>query len=323
MKAWYWFETGKSPTLQQTKDPEAVHPDDLVADVLYSSLNHRDVWISKGKYPGIKFPCILGSDASGLYNGKNVIINPGLLWGNNEKVQSDDYQILGMPSNGTFAEKVLVKKCQVYESPAHLSPEEAAAIPLAGVTAYRALVVKCAPQNGQKVLITGIGGGVSQWAMLFAKAIGCEIYVTSTSQEKLNKAKKLGANGGVCTSDPDWVNQLLKMSGGVDIVIDSIMGPLLPGLTKVCLPGGFMCFYGASGGNTENFQPHVLFWRQISLIGSTMGSDLDFKNMLAFINIHKIRPVIDSVYSLNDLPDAFNRMQSAAQFGKIILNHSI
>lgn len=323
MKAWLWREIGQKPEIRIINAPEMTGPDDRLVDVLYSALNHRDVWISKGKYPKIQLPCVLGSDAAGMSEGRQVIINPGFAWGNDEKVQSDDYHILGMPTHGTFAEKVRVQTRQIYEMPAHLSPEEAAAIPLAGVTAYRAFMVKCKPVKDQKVLITGIGGGVSQWAMLFAKAAGCEIFVTSTSPDKLKKAKQLGASGGVCTTEPDWAKTLGKMSGGVDIIIDSVMGPLLPELIKICKPGASLCFYGASGGVTEQFQPHVLFWRQISLFGSTMGSDLDFENMVHFINKHKITPVIDSVYAFNDLPRAFERMEASAQFGKIIIDHIV
>lgn len=323
MKAWVWHETGKNPVLKEINNPDISTPDEICVDVLYSALNHRDVWINKGKYPKIQLPCVLGSDACGLSEGRQVILNPGFAWGNNEKVQSDFYHILGMPTNGTFAEKVIAEKRQLHEKPDHLSPEEAASIPLAGVTAFRAFVVKCNPLPGQKVLITGIGGGVSQWVMLFAKAMGCEIFVTSTSPEKLKKAKNLGASGGVCTVEKDWQITLKKISGGFDIVIDSVMGPLLPELIKICNPGASLCFYGASGGVTHEFQPHVLFWRQISLYGSTMGSDLDFRNMVDFINKHKITPVVDSIFSFKNLPLAFERMEASAQFGKIIIDHSI
>lgn len=321
MLAWRLSSIGQNPELTTVDKPLPNHEQEVVIDTTHSSLNHRDVWITAGKYPGITLPCTLGSDGAGRWENHRVLINPGIQWGNDEKVQSSDFNILGMPVDGTFAQQVKVLKNQVHPIPDHLSNEEASAIPLAGVTAYRALMVKCKPLPGQKVLITGIGGGVALWALQFALSVSCEVYVSSGSNDKINKAKKLGATNGVNSSESDWDKSLLSMSGGFDIIIDSIMGQTFPALIKLAKPGGQICFYGASAGNTENFQPHSVFWKQLSVYGSTMGSNADFLNMIQHIDKHKIFPVIDQVFSFKDLPKAMDRMRDRQQFGKIVLSH--
>ncbi|MBK8620378.1 MAG: zinc-binding dehydrogenase [Saprospiraceae bacterium] len=321
MKAWNLLKLSENPVLSEVNDPQLWDNNHIMADISHSALNHRDVWIIKGKYPSIKLPCVLGSDASVLTGSGKYIINPGLEWGDEESFQSDSFHILGMPGQGTFAEKIVVPENSLFEVPDHLTMAEAAAIPLAGVTAYRALIKRAGAKQGDKVLITGAGGGVSLWAVQFALALGCEVYVTSGKEAKIEKALALGVAGGVCTIENDWHKSLLQKSGGFDIIIDSIMGNTFPQLIKICNAGAKICFYGASAGNTQDFSPHIIFWRQISLLGSTMGSPEDFSEMMAFIKQNKIKPVIDRVYSFSQLPDALERMQTSAQFGKIILEH--
>lgn len=321
MRAWRWSSAGREPELEYVPDPNVKGSDEVVINLDFSSLNHRDAWISQGKYPNIQWPCTLGSDGIGYFGNDQVLINPGKFWGSDEKFQSEDYQILGMPDPGTFADKVLVLKQQIYPIPKHLALEEAAAIPLAGVTAYRTLMVKGKPEPHHRVLITGIGGGVALWALQFALSLSCEVFVMSGSDDKINKAKALGAAGGVNLNMQGWDKTLIKMAGGFDIIIDSIMGDTLPSLIKLTRPGGKICFYGASAGITDQFSPHSIFWKQIELLGSTMGSDLDFKSMLGHIDQHKIKPVIDKVLPFTKLPEAMARMKERQQFGKIVINH--
>jgi zinc-binding alcohol dehydrogenase/oxidoreductase len=322
MYAWVLNGTEVLPTLQYLEDPKPGSENQKLVRIVNSSLNHRDIWICKGQYPGIILPCVLGSDGCGYYDHEAVIINPGKSWGDNQEVQSEHFHITGMPSQGTFADYIVADKNQIYKLPDHLSSEEGAAIPLAGVTAFRAFIIKCKPNKASKVLVTGIGGGVSLWVLQYALALGCEVFVTSRHQEKINRAVSLGAAGGVVTSKADWSKNLQKMSGGFDIIIDSIMGNTLQELIKLCRPGARFCFYGASGGKTDNFAPHSIFWRQISIFGSTMGSDHDFNEMMNFISEYSLKPVIDTVFPFSKLPDAMERMKSAEQFGKIILDHS-
>ncbi len=283
-----------------------------------SALNHRDVWITKGMYPGIKEGAILGSDGVGVLDGRNVILNPGLRWGENEAVQADDFEVLGMPVDGTFAEYISIPNEYIYDQPEHLSIEQAAALPLAGLTAYRVLMSRCQTKSTDKVLVTGTGGGVALFAVQFAVALGCDVYVTSRSEEKIAKAVALGAKGGYNYKDETWYKEV---ETNFDVIIDSAGGASFQHLIKICKPGARIGFYGATLGKYQNLNPQLLFWRQISILGSTMGSDQDFRNMLAFVDNHKIKPIVDSVFSLEEGSRAFERMEAGTQFGKIVLKH--
>jgi zinc-binding alcohol dehydrogenase/oxidoreductase len=317
MKAWILTQQNTFPSLQDTQFQTS---NDLVSVELKSSaLNHRDVWITKGLYPNINLPVILGSDGAGVHEGKSVLINPGIGWGKNENVQDDAFHILGMPTNGTFAEITQVPQENLFSIPDHLDFNEAAALPLAGVTAFRALITKCRPEKKSRILITGIGGGVALLSMQFALAVGCEVFVTSGSDDKLKQAMALGAAGGVNYTHEGWMKKLLSQTGGFDIIIDSAAGPHFNELLKLCRPGGIISIYGGSSGNIEKLNPQLLFWRQITITGSTMGSDQDFKFMMAFTEQHKIKPVIDSVFDFTQLDKALERMQQGKQFGKIVL----
>lgn len=291
-----------------------------VVDVKSAALNHRDIWIQRGQYAGLKFPITLGSDGCVNYSGEEYIINPGMEWGDDENCQSKQFHILGLPTDGTFAEQVCVPVINLFRKPEHLSVIEAAAIPLAGVTAYRALITKAKATKEKKILITGIGGGVALFALQFAKALGCEIYVSSSSELKIHTAKKLGAIDGVNYTEPDWDKKLIAMSGGgVDIIIDGAAGAEFNRYFKVLNYGGRVVLYGGTQGVIDNISPQLLFWKQLQLIGSTMGTPTDFDYMINFIAYHKIYPIIDSVYDLDNINDAFDRMKSGTQFGKIII----
>jgi NADPH:quinone reductase-like Zn-dependent oxidoreductase len=305
----------------QYKEMDNLSPknEKVVVNVKAAALNHRDVYVTQGLYPGIVFPIILGSDGAGFYNGREVIINPSLNWGKNPGYQQKDYKILGLPDNGTFAEQALVPENKIYAKPAHLSFEQAAALPLAGLTAYRALFTKCQLQKGEKVLISGVGGGVALFACQFAIATGAEVYVTSGAEEKLSKAVELGAKGGANYKSDDWPKELIKQAGGFDVIIDSAAGEGFGSFLKVANPGCRIAIYGGTRGKIQNLSPQILFWKQISIFGTTMGNDDDFKNMLDYVNQHQIIPVVDSVFDLKDGNAAFERMAKGLQFGKIVL----
>jgi len=289
--------------------------------LIASAINHRDLWIIKGMYAGIKYPIVLGSDGVGIFEGKKVIINPGQNWGEDEKVQSSKFKILGLPDHGTFAEFVYTTKQYLYPAPDHLTDYEAAALPLGGLTAYRALFSKAKIKKNEKILIAGIGGGVALFAMQFAIAAGLEVYVSSSSDEKIKKAVELGANGGINYTKKDWHKELKTISGGVDIIIDSAAGSGFSTYLKLINQGGRIVIYGGTRGNIQNLSPQILFWKQISIFGSTMGSDRDFNDMLQFVNKHKIKPVLDSLYNLEDFNIASKRMEEGKQFGKIVLKN--
>ena len=288
-----------------------------------AALNRRDYFITKGLYPKIVTPIVLGSDGAGLHNGREVIINPNQHWGSNPAFPSKNYTILGMPDNGTLAEKILVNTDRLYPRPAHLNWHEAAALPLAGLTAYRALFTKGGLKKDQKVLITGVGGGVALTAMQFAVAAGAVVYVTSGSVEKLDKAMAMGAAGGADYREESWHESLKAKSGGFDLIIDSAGGPGFNQLIKIAGPGARIVTYGGTLGAVPKFLPQSIFWKQITICGTSMGTDEEFLEMLNFVTLHRIHPVIDRTFPLSRVNEAFERLEQSDQFGKIIIDPAL
>jgi zinc-binding alcohol dehydrogenase/oxidoreductase len=287
-----------------------------------SALNHRDVWIQKGMYGGIKYPSILGSDGAGTTeNGTAVIINPSINWGDNPLFQGKNFEILGLPSHGTFADYIAISKDNIVVKPAHLTFEEAAALPLAGLTAYRALFSRCQAKAGEKVLISGIGGGVALFALQFAIAAGCEVWVTSSSDDKIARAVGMGAQGGYNYHTEGWSKTAMAETGGFDCVIDSAAGSGFADLVKTCAAGARMCFYGGTTGPLTGISPQIVFYKQLTIMGSTMGSSKEFKDMVNFVKKHKIVPVVDEVFTLENGNAALKKMDEGKQFGKIVLSH--
>ena len=308
----------------------SANQEEVVVKIKAAALNHRDEWSRKGLYPNLKNGVILGSDGAGVVEsvgadphsywiGKEVIINPAINWGTSQLAQSKDFEILGMPRNGTLAEYVSVPADRLHEKPAHLSWAEAGALPLAGLTAYRALVYQGQVKAGDKVLVTGIGGGVAQFAAQFALALGAEVYVSSSSDAKSAKALEMGISGVFNYKLETWTQEALEKTGGFDLIIDGAAGDTLNNLIAVAKPGGKIVFYGATMGNPGKLEARKIFWNQLKIMGSTMGSDQDFKEMLELVSAKKVRPVIDQVFPLHHAVEAFDRMKAGAQFGKIVL----
>jgi NADPH:quinone reductase-like Zn-dependent oxidoreductase len=294
-----------------------------------AALNHRDVWIQKGQYAAIRFPVALGSDGAGVIEGlgvqtdpswlgKEVVINPGFYWGNNELVQSKEFRILGMPDQGTLAEYICIPQEYIYIKPAHLTMEEASVLPLGGLTGYRAAFSRGGLKSGEHVLITGVGGGVALLAMQMAIAAGAVVWVTSGSDEKIQKASSLGARGGVNYHQENW-HKPLQEAGGFDLIVDSACGDSFNKLIDLSKPGGRISFYGGTLGNINNVLPAKIFWKQLSILGSTMGSQSDFKRMMALVEEMKIKPIIDRVFNLSETEQAFRYLESGQQFGKIVV----
>ena len=294
-----------------------------VIKLKHSALNRRDFWITKGRYPRIEVPLILGSDGSGVRsNGERCLINPGLDWGDDPLVQSRKFRVLGLPDPGTFAEKISLPAGNIFSVPEHLSDAEAAALPLAGITAFRVLFSRCGLEPGDKLLITGIGGGVATTIMQFALATQAMVYVTSSKTGNIQRALEMGATGGVLYTDQKWDDELLdQVPEGFDVIIDSAGGPGFQKLISLAAPGGRVGVYGGTRGQWEDISPQRIFWRQISILGSTMGSPREFKNMLEFVSKHKVKPLIDSIYKLKDGAAAIAKLEEGGQFGKIILKH--
>lgn len=321
MKSYIIDQIGHLP-LRVEKSLPCVKEDDVLLKLSASALNHRDIWITKGLYSGIKLGATMGADGCGEDgNGQEFIINPGLDWGHNEAYQSSSFRVLGVPDEGTFADYIAISQQYIYPKPKHLNMYQAAALPLAGVTAYRSIMKRANLKRGEKVLISGIGGGVALFAMQFAVAFGCEVLVTSGSELKIAQALNLGAKAGYLYQEMDWTNKLITDFGGVDVIIDSAAGPGFNNLTKVCKPGARIVFYGGSQGKIDKLNPQPLFWKQISILGSTMGSDQDFRDMLDFVNEYQIVPIIHKVFPLVEIGKGFQEMEKAAQFGKIVFEH--
>lgn len=323
----------KNLVIENIAKPE-IKDNDVLIKIRYAALNHRDLWITKGLYAGIKLPVVLGSDCSGIIEaigkkennfsiGDEVIINPGLNWGENELYRGKNFKILGLPDNGTLEEYICIDKSYVYKKPAHLNLPEAAALPLAGLTAYRAVFVKGEISKEQSVLITGIGGGVSTFALLFALNAGAIAFVTSGNEKKIERAIELGAKGGVNYKNENWEKELLQINkNGFDLIIDGTGGNNISKSLNIINTGGRIVNYGATTGNTNNFEVRKIFWKQVSLLGTMMGSDRDFKNMLNFIEQNKIKPVVDKIFEIENVCEAFNRMDKSEQLGKIIIQIS-
>jgi len=311
-------EKGKPLQYREFPDPKP-REEEVLVDLKAAALNHRDVWITKGLYPGIQTPGILGSDGAGTQDGRAVLINPNIGWGDRLAHQRKDYTILGMPKHGTMAEQVAVGADRLHDKPGHLSWEEAAALPLGGLTAYRAVFTRGQLQAGDKVLISGIGGGVALFAFQFALAAGAEVYVTSSSEEKLRRAQEMGAEGGANYRADGWDKKLKGMAGGFDLIVDSAGGPGFARFPKICNFGARIVSYGGTRGKVPDFSPQLIFWKQISILGTSMGSDQEFGAMVNFVDRHQLRPVVDKVYPIAEAAAAFQRMEEGQQFGKIVL----
>lgn len=311
-------------------------PGEILVKLHAAALNHRDVFIQQGKYAGIKLPCTLGADGAGEVAahgsgvpadapavGARVLINPGLHWGDNPRAQARAFVVLGMPDPGTFAEYIALPAQYIRPLPAHLSFVEGAALPLAGLTAYRAAFTRAQVQPGERVLVTGVGGGVASTAVQLCVARGAEVWVTSSSEEKIARAQALGAKGGISYNAENWVKTLIQQAGGAfDVIIDSAAGPAFGALLDAATPGGRIVFFGGTLGNIPDVPPAKVFWKQLSILGSTMGTAQDFEDLLALVTEKKLVPVIDKIFPLAEGEAALRRLDAGAQFGKVVLKIS-
>ncbi len=203
----------------------------------------------------------------------------------------------------------------------NLSDERAAALPLAGLTAYRAVVARGRVQRGETAVVLGVGGGVATCALLIAKQSGARVLVTSGSDEKLARARELGADGGFNYKTADWVKQVREATEGQgpDLIIDGTGGETFDKALDAVRPGGRVVTYGATTGQVPQLTVRRTFWKQLNVLGSTMGAPDDFRSMLALVTVSKLEPVVDRVFPLDEAVKAFQRMEEGTQFGKIVL----
>ena len=309
----------RQPLEYTTWEAPAPRKGEALVRLMAASLNHRDVFITTGLYAGIKTPAILGSDGAGEYQGRSVVLYPALEWGRISAHQGKNFRVLGMPDAGTFAEQISIPHRNIFDMPEHLNWEQAAALPLAGLTAWRTLFSRCKLKKKEKVLITGIGGGVALMVLQFAVAAGAEVSVTSGTAEKLEKARQMGAKHTANYREEGWDKKLKQEAGGFDVIVDSAGGNGFAAFPALCNPGARIGIYGGTLGKIDGLSMQPVFWKQISILGSTMGSPREFRQMLAFVGKHRIVPVVDSVFPISEGNAAFDRMARGEQFGKIVL----
>jgi zinc-binding alcohol dehydrogenase/oxidoreductase len=307
---------------------------EIVVRLRAAALNRRDVFVTRGQYPGAKpdaLPAILGSDGSGEVaargegaegpsEGTEVVINPALYWGDDPLVPGKEYRILGLPDEGTFAQFIKVPADHVFPKPSHLSHEEAAAIPLGALTAYRALVTRGRLQEGETVVVPGIGSGVATFVVQMAAALGARVFVTSGSDEKIEKAKALGAEGGVDYNSEDWSKELKGMAGGVDLSVDHVGGDGFDALVSLAAPGGRIVTFGATAGPQVTVVMPRIFLKHLTVLGTAMGTPEEFGAMLDLFQERGLRPTINETFSLQETAAAMDYMEQGTGIGKIVLD---
>ena len=298
-----------------------------------AALNRRDVFVTYGQYPGARpeaLPVILGSDGSGEVvargegaagpdEGTEVVINPALYWGNDPRKPGKEYRILGLPDDGTFAQFVKVPAENVFPKPSHLSHEEAAALALGALTAYRALVTRGKVEQGETVVVPGVGSGVATLVVQMAAALGARVFVTSGSDEKIEKAKELGAEGGVNYNSEDWSKELKGMAGGVDLSLDHVGGEAFNALVSLAKPGGRIVAVGATAGPTPKAMTIRIALKHLDVLGTAMGTNEEFGAMLDLYAEHGLRPVINEIFPLEEAAAALKHMEEGKGIGKIVL----
>ena len=264
----------------------------------------------------------LGAGVDPALAGRAVVINPSLDWGDDGVAQARSSASWACPTTAPTRSRSGCRPATCTRSPRALSFEEAAALPLAGLTAYRAVVSRAQVRAGETVLVTGIGGGVSTFALQIAARRGARVLVTSGSDAKLARARELGAAGGANYRPQDWPKEILALTGGrgPDVVIDSVGGETFARAVDLLRPGGRIATYGATTGPVRELVLRAVFWRQISVLGTTMGSPAEFGDMLDLYARAGLRPVVDRVFPLAEAAAAHRRMEEAGQFGKIVLS---
>jgi zinc-binding alcohol dehydrogenase/oxidoreductase len=299
---------------EEVPDPEPRDGEALV-ELRAASLNHLDVWIRKG-LPSVPKPRILGADGAGVIAGtdERVVINPGIM--TNGKMH-----IVGETMDGTHAELIAIPREYLHPIPGDLTFEEAAAFPLTFETAYRMLVPRARLQEGEWVLIWGIGGGVATAALSLAKALGAHVVVTSSNDAKLEQAKALGADVAANHDTEDVVAAVKEVTrGGAHVVVDSVGEATWKRTLDAVRPEGRIVVCGATTGPNPPAALHRVWWKQLSILGSSMGSPEDFQGVWDLIEAGKARPVVDQVFPLAEARFAHERLEAGEQFGKIVLS---
>jgi NADPH:quinone reductase-like Zn-dependent oxidoreductase len=297
---------------EEAPDPSPAEGEVLVR-LRAASLNHIDLWIRSGQ-PSVPKPRILGSDGAGerVDTGGRVVINPGL---------DDGARIVGEHIDGTDAELIAVPGEYLHPLPDVLSFEEAAAFPLVFETAYRMLVTRARLQAEEWVLVWGIGGGVATASLAIAKALGARVLVTSSSDTKLERARGLGADATVNHATGDVGAAVKRATGGagVDVVVEHVGEATWKTSLAAVRAGGRVVVCGATSGANPPAQLHRVWWKQLTIYGSTMGTREDFAGAFELVSSGRARPVVDEIFALAEARAAHERLERGEQFGKIVL----
>jgi zinc-binding alcohol dehydrogenase/oxidoreductase len=323
-------EFGGPEKLAVEERPELVPgPGEVVIDLRAAALNRRDLRVVEGGWPGLDAPFVPGSDGAGVVRalgggvggfaaGDEVLVNPALRWGDDARILGPGFNILGGPSDGTFAEQVRVPAVNVFAKPVRLSMEQAAALPLAGLTAWRALFTRGGLHSGQSVLVHGAGAGTSTFAVQFARAAGARVFVTSSSADKIARSLELGAEAGFDYRADGWEQALVDRSGGgVDLVIDS--AGTWAASAKCVRAGGRVVVFGSTASATAEMDVRGFYFKQIDVVGTMMGSPVDFRALMRACETQSWTPVVDSTRPLAGVGDAFRREDASEQFGKLVV----
>jgi NADPH:quinone reductase-like Zn-dependent oxidoreductase len=288
---------------------------EVLVELRAASLNHLDVWIRKG-LPSVPKPRILGADGAGVIAGSDerVVINPAV-------VIDGRMHIVGETMNGTHAELIALPRASVHPIPGGLSFEEAAAFPLVFLTAYRMLVPRARLDAGEWVLIWGIGGGVATASLAIATALGARVVVTSSSDEKLARALELGAEATVNHETEDVVARVKEITGGgAHVVVDDVGEATWRRSLDAARPEGRIVVCGATTGPDPPAALHRVWWKQLSILGSSMGTPEDFRHVYELVAAGKARPTVDRVFPLAEARTAHERLEAGEQLGKIVLS---
>ena len=317
MKAIRIHEDGGPDVLryEDAPDPEP-GPGEVLVRLRAASLNHLDLWVRKG-LPSVPKPRILGADGAGIREdtGERVVINPGIEHG-------EQISVVGEHMDGTHAELVAVPETNVYPLPDEISFEDAAAFPLVFETAYRLLVTRARLREGEWVLLWWIGSGVATAGLAIAKALGAKALVTSSSDEKLERATALGADATVNHATGEVREAVKEATGGagVEVVLEHVGEATWQTSIQAARSGGRIAVCGATSGPNPPAALHRIWWKQLSILGSTMGTREDFEAAYELVKSGRAKPVVDSVYPLEEARAAHERMEAGEQFGKIVLS---
>jgi NADPH:quinone reductase-like Zn-dependent oxidoreductase len=305
---------------EDAPDPVA-GPGDVVVELRAAALNRRDLLVRKPPGPAYDFPkpFVAGHDGAGVRRdtGEEVVVYPTIGWGSRDDVPEGG-SFIGGPLDGTFAELIAVPAENVFPKPSRLSWEEAAALPVAGMTAYRALHPVGALAAGETVLVLGAGSGVSTFAVALAAQAGARVLVTSSSQEKIERSRELGAEGGVLYTDGDWAAAVREQApDGVDLVVDSV-GSTWPDSLRTLRKGGRLVVFGGTGGATVEVDVRYVYLNYLSILGTTGASPRQFGDFLETVQRGSWRPVVDSVRPLAEAESGYERL-AADHYGKVVL----